>query len=131
LFQSDFDHEDSVFIPIFWQGVLNSSDAAHVQPRRDTTLAIAPLTMETTMFRKIALGLAAAASLGAAALLPSAASASPLYVGWGWGWGPSYNYIASPSYVVGTPMIYGDPCLQKRLVQTNKGMRWRTVNVCF
>lgn len=83
------------------------------------------------MFRKITLGLVAAASIGAAALLPTAASASPIYVGWGlgWGWGPSY--VTSPGYVVSTPNFFDNGCLQQRMVQTRHGMRLRTVNVCY
>lgn len=82
------------------------------------------------MFRKLALGLLAAASIGATALLPTAASAHGLHLGWGFGWGPGYS-IVSPSYYVGSPTVMYDGCLQKRLVQTRHGMRWRTVNVCF
>lgn len=81
------------------------------------------------MLRKIALGVVAAASIAAAGLLPTAASASPLY--FGWGWGPSYHYIATPGYVWNTPMAYTDSCLQQRYVQTRRGMRLRTVNVCY
>src|SRR3954449_6293921 len=40
------------------------------------------------MLRKVTLGLIAAASLGAAALAPSAASAHGFHGGWHHGWGP-------------------------------------------
>ena len=54
------------------------------------------------MFRKITLGLLAAASIGATALLPTAASAHPM--GWGWGWGGGwYPGYLGPSVVLSTP----------------------------
>lgn len=88
------------------------------------------------MFRKLTLGLTAAIALTAAALAPSSASAFTVKFGGGWHphhhhhhhsafWGPSYG----PSYGFGSP-AYVD-CLQKRLIQTKKGPRWRTVNVCY
>ena len=85
------------------------------------------------MLRKLTLGLTAAVALTAAALAPSSASAFTVKFGGGWHphhnhhsvfWGPSY----APSYSFGGP-VYAD-CLQKRLIQTKKGLRWRTVNVC-
>ena len=46
------------------------------------------------MFRKFALGLVAAASLSAAALAPTAASAKPFgWRGWGGGWGFHHHHI--------------------------------------
>jgi hypothetical protein len=81
------------------------------------------------MIRKFALGLAAAVTLAAAALAPTAASA--FTVKGGPGWHPHYNhrvYIAPPLFV-GAPVI-APGCFQKRLVPTRKGLRWRTVNVC-
>ena len=44
------------------------------------------------MFRKLALGLVAAASLGAAALAPTAASAKPFGFGGGWGGGWHHHH---------------------------------------
>ena len=81
------------------------------------------------MFRKITLGLIAAASLTLAAAAP--ASAGGFYHGhhhWGhgYGWGPAVG--------VGFGGVYVDTglngCLQRRWVETRRGMRLRTVNVC-
>ena len=82
------------------------------------------------MFRKMTLALIAATSLGAAALAPSAASAGGFYIGhgphWEHGWGPGIG--------VGFGGVYVDAgmngCLQQRWVETRRGMRLRTVNVC-
>lgn len=86
---------------------------------------------DTTMIRKLALGLVAAASLTAAALAPTSASAFTVKIGNGWH--PHHHhhhaYGFGPSFVVGGP-VYANSCYQQRLVQTKKGMRWRTVNVC-
>jgi len=85
--------------------------------------------MEKTMFRKITLGLLAAASIGATALLPTAASAHP--IGWGWGYGGWYG---GPTVVLSTPVmtapVITDPCVQKMPVQTRHGVRYRYVNTC-
>ncbi|WP_426443428.1 hypothetical protein [Bradyrhizobium genosp. P] len=73
------------------------------------------------MFRKVTLALATAATLAAAALAPTAASAKPF--GWGggfhhhWGRGFGVGYVDSGCYV-------------SRLVLTPFGYRYRTVNVC-
>ena len=81
------------------------------------------------MFRKMTLGLIAAASLTITAAAP--ASAGSFYHGhhhWGhgYGWGPAVG--------VGFGGVYVDTglngCLQQRLVETRRGMRLRTVNVC-
>ena len=76
------------------------------------------------MLRKVTLGLIAAASLGAAALAPSAASAHGFNHGWGWGHG----------YGLGFGGVYINTgvsdCYQQQYVQTRRGMRLRTVNVC-
>lgn len=81
------------------------------------------------MFRKITLGLLAAASIGATALLPTAASAHP--IGWGWGYGGWYG---GPTVVLSTPVmtapVITDPCVQKMPVQTRHGVRYRYVNTC-
>ena len=80
------------------------------------------------MFRKVTLGLIAAASLGAAALAPGSASAHGFHGGWGWGhggWG--LGVYGGPSLYINT--VTSD-CLQQRMVQTRKGLRLRTVNVC-
>jgi hypothetical protein len=70
------------------------------------------------MFRKIALGLVAAASLSIAAAAP--ASAHGFHGGWGYGLG-----FGSGLYV-----STGADCLQTQMVQTRRGLRLRTVNVC-
>ena len=79
------------------------------------------------MFRKMTLGLIAAASLTIAPAAP--ASAGGFYHGhhhWGHGWGPAIG--------VGFGGVYLDTglngCLQQRWVETRRGMRLRTVNVC-
>lgn len=68
------------------------------------------------MFRKITLGLIAAASLGFAAMSP--ASAQGFRGGWGHGFGGLYINTG------------GSNCYQPRTVQTRHGLRLRTVNVC-
>jgi hypothetical protein len=79
------------------------------------------------MFRKMTLGLIATAALTIAAAAP--ASAGGFYHGhhhWGHGWGPAIG--------VGFGGVYVDTglngCLQQRMVETRRGMRLRTVNVC-
>jgi len=84
------------------------------------------------MLRKLSLVAVAAASLGAAALAPTSASA---WGGWhnggwhhhGWGWG-------GPRVVVCGPAFYGvgyGGCYVRRLVGTPWGPRWRLVNRCY
>jgi hypothetical protein len=82
------------------------------------------------MIRKLTLGLLAAASLGATALIPSAASAHGFH-GWGWhgGFGHHGFYGGGPTFVVGGGGYYDD-CLQRRVVETRRGPRVRLVNVC-
>ncbi|WP_407185776.1 hypothetical protein [Bradyrhizobium centrosematis] len=75
------------------------------------------------MFRKLALGLIAAGSLGVAALAPTAASAHGFHH-WGHGWGPGWGY---GGIYVNTGV---SNCYQERLVQTRHGLRVRVVNVC-
>ena len=80
------------------------------------------------MFRKIALGLIAATSLTLAAASPASAGGFHHHWGhhWGYGWGPAIG--------VGFGGVYVDTglngCLQQRWVETRRGMRLRTVNVC-
>jgi hypothetical protein len=84
------------------------------------------------MFRKLALGLVAAASLGAAAIAPTAASA--------WDGGPHHrgydNYRPYHGFGMNRGWhrshAYFGPrgCIQQRLVPTPYGPRYRTVNVC-
>ena len=72
------------------------------------------------MFRKIALGLIAAGSLGVAALAPTAASAHGFHHHWGPGWGFGGLYVNTGV----------NNCYQERVVQTRHGLRVRVVNVC-
>ncbi|MFL6827453.1 MAG: hypothetical protein ACJ8E2_13430 [Bradyrhizobium sp.] len=77
------------------------------------------------MLRKVTLGLIAAASLSAAALAPTAASAHGFHHGWGHGgWGHGYGfgglYINSGI----------SDCYRQQMVQTRYGLRLRTINVC-
>jgi len=80
------------------------------------------------MLRKISLVAVAAASLGAAALAPTSASAwGGWHGGWHHGWG-------GPRIVVGGPAYYGGghgECYVRRLVATPWGPRWRLINRCF
>jgi hypothetical protein len=81
------------------------------------------------MFRKIALAAVAAASLGAAALVPTSASAfGPK---WGPGWHPHHHWGVGlgfgPTVVVND---YAASCYQQRVVPTKKGPRLRIVDVC-
>ncbi|MCA6107369.1 sulfur globule protein precursor [Bradyrhizobium cenepequi] len=79
------------------------------------------------MLRKFSLVALAAASLGAAVLAPTAATARDgWHGGWrhGWGWGPRV--------VVGGPAYYGHGgCYVRRLVPTPWGPRWRLINRCY
>jgi hypothetical protein len=102
------------------------------------------------MFRKLSLVAVAAASLGAAALAPTSASAwdgrhggwhdhdgwhrgwhdhDGWHGGWhrGWGWGPRF-YLGGPAYY--NSYAYGG-CYVRRLVPTPWGPRWRLVNRCY
>ena len=80
------------------------------------------------MIRKLALGLAAAVVVGAAALAPTAASAG----GGIWPHHHHHHHNHPHFFIAPAPVFVGPPpsCFQKRLVQTFKGLRWRTVNVC-
>jgi hypothetical protein len=81
------------------------------------------------MLRKLSLVAVAAASLGAAALAPTSASAwgGGWHGGWhhGWGWGPRV-YVGGPGYSYG----YGG-CYVRQLVPTPWGPRWLLVNRCY
>jgi hypothetical protein len=84
----------------------------------------------TTMFRKLTLALFAAASLGAAALAPTAASASPYKIL------PHHHHHFHGhhhghglGFVIGGGYGGGD-CYQTRRVWTPYGFRFRVVNVC-
>ena len=75
------------------------------------------------MLRKLSLAVVAAASLAAAALAPSSASA---WGGHGWhrGWGGPRIVVGGPSYGYGG-------CYVRQLVPTPWGPRWRLVNRCY
>jgi hypothetical protein len=83
------------------------------------------------MLRKLSLVAVAVASLGAAALAPTSASAwgghGFHHGGWhhgGWGFGGPRVYVGGPSYGYGG-------CYVRRLVPTPWGPRWRLVNRCY
>jgi len=80
------------------------------------------------MFRKITLGLIAAAALSVAAAAP--ASAHGFHGGWGHGWGHGgwgYGYGFGSGLYINTGV---SDCYQQQMVQTRHGLRLRTVNVC-
>ena len=80
------------------------------------------------MLRKLSLVAIAAASLGAAALAPTSASAwGGWHGGWHHGWGGPRIVIGGPAYGYGG---YGG-CYVRRLVPTPWGPRWRLVNRCY
>lgn len=77
------------------------------------------------MLRKLTLALVASASLGAAALAPTAASASPY-------WLPHHHHHHHGhglGFVIGGG-YGGEGCYQPRRVWTPYGYRFRVVNVC-
>jgi len=81
------------------------------------------------MFRKLALGLFAAASLSVVALAPTSASAF-----WGGGhFHPGFHrFYGGPRFVVGRPVFFGGPsCVVRRWVMTPWGPRPRLVNRCY
>ena len=80
------------------------------------------------MLRKLTLALVAAASLGAMALEPTAASAGP----WGGGWGGGFHHHHF-GHGFGIGFIGGgidDGCYVTQRVLTPFGYRLRTVNLC-
>jgi hypothetical protein len=83
-----------------------------------------------TMLRKLTLALVAAASLGAIALAPTAASAH--WKGGGGGFGGFHHHHFGPGFGIGyvDNGFGGDGCYVTRRVFTPFGFRWRTVNVC-
>jgi hypothetical protein len=89
---------------------------------------------EMTMFRKLALTLIAAVSLGAAAMAPTSASAWGGH-GWhggGWHGGGFHRGWGGPRFFVGGPAYYGGGgCYVRQLVPTPWGPRWRLVNRCY
>jgi hypothetical protein len=85
------------------------------------------LTLRKLVLRKLTLGLVAAASLGAMALAPSAASAHQWGGGWGGGFG-GYHHHFGIGFIGGG--YGGDGCYIVRRVPTPFGYRLRTINVC-
>jgi hypothetical protein len=71
------------------------------------------------MFRKSVLALAAVASLGAAALVPTAASAHYRH------FHPHFGFYAAPAYV------YGGCVWKKQWYDTHYGPRFRWIKVCY
>ena len=81
------------------------------------------------MSRKLALGLVAAASLGAMALASSAASAH----GWGGHHHHHFGHFGhhfGPAFGVAYVGGYDEGCYVVRRVPTPFGFRLRTINVC-
>lgn len=79
------------------------------------------------MLRKLSLVAVAAASLGAAALAPTSASA-----GWHGGWHHGWRGWGGPRFFIGAPVSYGyGGCYVRRLVPTPWGPRWQLVNRCY
>jgi len=87
------------------------------------------------MLRKLSLIAIAAASLGAAALAPTSASAwggGGWHGGWHRGWGGPHLYVGGPVYYGGPAYSYGyGGCYVRQLVPTPWGPRWRLVNRCY
>ena len=81
------------------------------------------------MFRKLTIAFAAAATLGAAALAPTTASAKPFGFG-------GYHHHFGGFGLVGVvdaavdAAVVSESCYVSQRVLTPRGYRWRTVNVC-
>jgi hypothetical protein len=94
-----------------------------------------------TMLRKLSLVAVAAASLGMAALAPTAASAFPGHGFHGGGFHHGFGFhrgFGGPRFFVGGPAFYGygygygyGGCYVRRLVPTPWGPRWRLINRCY
>ena len=87
------------------------------------------------MLRKLSLVAVAAASLAAAALAPTSASAFGGHGGWHGGWHGGRGW-GGPRFFVGGPAYYGynygyGGCYVRQLVPTPWGPRWRLVNRCY
>lgn len=81
------------------------------------------------MLRKVTVGLIAATALTLAAAAPASAGGFHHHHGhWGHGWGPGFGLGFGGIYV-NTGYGY-DSCLQQQWVETRRGLRLRTVNVC-
>jgi len=86
------------------------------------------------MVRKIVLGVVAAATISAAALAPTAASAKPFGPGFGGGfgggWGWHHHHIGLGIGLIGAGMV-ASSCYVSQPVLTPFGYRYRLVNVCY
>ena len=82
------------------------------------------------MLRKVTLGLIAATALTLAAAAPAAAG--PFHHHhhghWGHGWGHGFG-IGFGGVYLNTGYGYND-CIQQLWIETRRGLRLRTVNVC-
>ena len=78
------------------------------------------------MLRKVTLGLIAATALTFAAAAPAAAGPFHHHHHWGHGWGHGFGF---GGVYVNTGYGYND-CIQQQWVETRRGLRLRTVNVC-
>jgi hypothetical protein len=107
----------------FDRRVVGNNPCQRKTPRR--------IVWRMSMFRKIAFGLVAAASLSAAALAPTAASAKPFGGGFagGWGGGFHHHHIGLGLGFVGVGL--GESCYVSQPVLTPFGYRMRLVNVCY
>jgi hypothetical protein len=76
------------------------------------------------MLRKVTLGLIAATVLTLAAAAPAAAGPFHHHGHWGHGFGLGFGGV-----YVNTGYGYND-CIQQQWVETRRGLRLRTVNVC-
>ena len=82
------------------------------------------------MLRTTILALAAAAVLGTAALMPSAASAHGWHGGWHDGWHGWHGRFFAPGVAVYAGPVYGG-CWVQRWVYTPYGPALRWVNSCY
>jgi hypothetical protein len=89
------------------------------------------------LLRKLSLAAVAAISLGAAALVPTSASAwggHGWHGGWHGGWHHGYYGWGAPRFYAGGPALYGygyGGCYVRQLAPTPWGPRWRLVNRCY
>jgi len=88
------------------------------------------------MVRKFALGLVAAATISAAALAPTAASAKPFGMGGGFGGGfgggwPHHHHIGIGLGVGLIGAGIASSCYVSQPVLTPFGYRYQLVNVCY
>ena len=89
------------------------------------------------MVRKIVLGVVAAATISAAALAPTAASAKPFGPGFGggfgggWGWHPHHFGLGVGLIGAGIAASAASSCYVSQPVLTPFGYRYRLVNVCY